>query len=432
MSARLTPDRCYMPSRDAALYPNLTRVLHLKVKGRPTTATHDLGAYTYECRHFIDREYLSSIPGGADLLDSTVPSEPPCRRVEMASAAPAEVLGMLPQKLPCTLWTPAGHGARRKLCLDLAGVLVVESLPVPLHVSLKSLMESCGDDETLASDLCVAAQGDPVENRFGKAAFPERYRDHDFWRDADAVKNTPNLTREQVIRAESALMAARGRDGVSYASCARCGLRNAEADGVFLKRCAGCDVTHYCSRQCQHAHWGIHKVACVGSSRARAVDERGGSGDEPWRADGIRSLEGSVRSLGVNGVQGGHRGAGGHAGHPAEAVHRRGFHVQRGRWFADVRDVRVPAGRRRQKRLSEKSTKPATILPNFTCTNSNRRRRRCFPKSRKRRELYRAVHHGVLSSTAAALSPARSMTGSMNNKIYPRLEKNYVSRSGSL
>jgi len=299
MSARLTPDRCYMPSRDAALYPNLTRVLHLKVKGRPTTATHDLGAYTYECRHFVDREYLSSIPGGADLLDSTVPSEPPCRRVEMASAAPAEVLGMLPHKLPCTLWTPAGHGARRKLCLDLAGVLVVESLPVPLHVSLKSLMESCGDDETLASDLCVAAQGDPVENRFGKAAFPERYRDHDFWRDADAVKNTPNLTREQVIRAESALMAARGRDGVSYASCARCGLRNAESDGVFLKRCAGCDVTHYCSRQCQHAHWGIHKVACVGSSRARAVDERGGSGDEPWRADGIRSLEGSVRSLGL-------------------------------------------------------------------------------------------------------------------------------------
>ena len=86
---------------------------------------------------------------------------------------------------------------------------------------------------------------------------------------------------------------------MSYASCARCGLRNAEADGVFLKRCAGCDVTHYCSRQCQHAHWGIHKVACVGSSRARAVDERGGSGDEPWRADGIRSLEGSVRSLGL-------------------------------------------------------------------------------------------------------------------------------------
>ena len=42
------------------------------------------------------------IPGVADLLDSTVPSEPPCRRVEMASAAPAEVLGMLPHKLPCS------------------------------------------------------------------------------------------------------------------------------------------------------------------------------------------------------------------------------------------------------------------------------------------------------------------------------------------
>ena len=299
MTARLTTDRCYVPSHDAAFHPNLTRVLHLKVKGRPTTATHDLGAYTYECRHFVDREYLCSVPGGVDLLEGIAPSEPPCRRVEMVGAAPAEVLGMLPDKLPCTLWTPAGAGARRKLCLDLAGVLVVESLPVPLHVSLKSLMESCGDDETLASHLCVAAQGDPVENRFGRAAFPERYRDHDFWLDRDP-KTDPksNLPREQVIRAESALMAARGRDGVEYASCALCRLMGSEEDGVFLKRCAGCDVTHYCSRQCQHAHWGVHKASCVRSRGARSVDERRG-GDEPWRADGIRSLEGSVRSLGL-------------------------------------------------------------------------------------------------------------------------------------
>ena len=299
MTARLTTDRCYVPSHDAAFHPNLTRVLHLKVKGRPTTATHDLGAYTYECRHFVDREYLCSVPGGVDLLEGIAPSEPPCRRVEMVGAAPAEVLGMLPDKLPCTLWTPAGAGARRKLCLDLAGVLVVESLPVPLHVSLKSLMESCGDDETLASHLCVAAQGDPVENGFGRAAFPERYRDHDFWLDRDP-KTDPksNLPREQVIRAESALMAARGRDGVEYASCALCRLMGSEEDGVFLKRCAGCDVTHYCSRQCQHAHWGVHKASCVRSRGARSVDERRG-GDEPWRADGIRSLEGSVRSLGL-------------------------------------------------------------------------------------------------------------------------------------
>ena len=105
MTARLATDRCYVPSRDAAFHPNLTRVLHLKVKGRPTTATHDLGAYTYECRHFVDREDLCSVPGGVDLLEGIAPSEPPCRRVEMVGAAPAEVLGMLPDKLPCTLWT---------------------------------------------------------------------------------------------------------------------------------------------------------------------------------------------------------------------------------------------------------------------------------------------------------------------------------------
>ena len=85
---------------------------------------------------------------------------------------------------------------------------------------------------------------------------------------------------------------------MEYASCALCRLMGSEEDGVFLKRCAGCDVTHYCSRQCQHAHWGVHKASCVRSRGARSVDERRG-GDEPWRADGIRSLEGSVRSLGL-------------------------------------------------------------------------------------------------------------------------------------
>ena len=164
-----------------------------------------------------------------------------------------------------------GAGARRKLCLDLAGVLVVESLPVPLHVSLKSLMESCGDDETLASHLCVAAQGDPVENRFGRAAFPERYRDHDFWLDRDP-KTDPksNLPREQVIRAESALMAARGRDGVEYASCALCGLMGSEEDGAFLKRC-GVRRDALLQQAVPARALGVHKASCVRSRGARSV-----------------------------------------------------------------------------------------------------------------------------------------------------------------
>ena len=114
-----------------------------------------------------------------DLLEGIAPSEPPCRRVEMVGAAPAEVLGMLPDKLPCTLWTPAGAGARRKLCPATSRASSSSNPPGTLARLLKSLMESCGDDETLASHLCVAAQGDP-QRSFGRAAFPERYRDHDF------------------------------------------------------------------------------------------------------------------------------------------------------------------------------------------------------------------------------------------------------------
>ena len=235
--------------------------------------------------------------GRRDLLEGIAPSEPPCRRVEMVGAAPAEVLGMLPDKLPCTLWTPAGAGARRKLCLDLAGVLVVESLPVPLHVSLKSLMESCGDDETLASHLCVAAQGDPVENRFGRAAFPERYRDHDFWLDRDP-KTDPksNLPREQVIRAESALMAARGRDGVSCSVVRHRQLMGSEEDGRVPQAVRGVRRDALLQQAVPARALGDTRRRASNRAGLGAWMSSGAGGDEPWRADDARSLEGSVRA----------------------------------------------------------------------------------------------------------------------------------------
>ena len=44
--------------------------------------------------------------------------------------------------------------------------------------------------------------------------------------------------------------------------CANCGVAHNEADGVQLMRCSRCEVACYCSRDCQVAHWPLHKHAC--------------------------------------------------------------------------------------------------------------------------------------------------------------------------
>ena len=35
------------------------------------------------------------------------------------------------------------------------------------------------------------------------------------------------------------------------------------ADGQALRKCGRCQATHYCSRECQVAHWKTHKSSCV-------------------------------------------------------------------------------------------------------------------------------------------------------------------------
>jgi hypothetical protein len=91
----------------------------------------------------------------------------------------------------------------RKLIVKLADVLVVERLPVPLHVSVKALMEAC-EDENVASDLfCLAASarrgggggsgslqasslpdagGSRRSDAFCAEVFPRKFRAHEYWR----------------------------------------------------------------------------------------------------------------------------------------------------------------------------------------------------------------------------------------------------------
>ena len=64
----------------------------------------------------------------------------------------------------------------------------------------------------------------------------------------------------------------------SQLKCAGCGKTEAEA-GKELKRCAKCQETRYCSRECQKDDWKQHKKVCASnaSSHASASGATGGA-----------------------------------------------------------------------------------------------------------------------------------------------------------
>ena len=85
----------------AFFYPSLMQVLEAEVHGRRIAATHDLGCASPEMRHFVDHDFLISLPNGNALVQSVVPSHPPCSEMTGTKNphGPEAVLGMLPEPL---------------------------------------------------------------------------------------------------------------------------------------------------------------------------------------------------------------------------------------------------------------------------------------------------------------------------------------------
>lgn len=55
-------------------------------------------------------------------------------------------------------------------------------------------------------------------------------------------------------------------------TCAACGT-TARAGGSRMLRCSRCQISFYCSPECQRSHWHAHKTICIAmaaaASRAR-------------------------------------------------------------------------------------------------------------------------------------------------------------------
>jgi hypothetical protein len=62
--------------------------------------------------------------------------------------------------------------------------------------------------------------------------------------------------------------------------CAACGAKR-EDPGITLQLCSGCHSVRYCSSECQHADWKVHKAACKAVKAAR--DQAVMATDAFWR-----------------------------------------------------------------------------------------------------------------------------------------------------
>ena len=244
----------------ASFYPNLCQMVKARIleSDEEVYATTDFMTANFEVRHFIHRDYLISLPGGSEFLERhLVEASPPCRVLTMTKKEGGDrVLGMLSKRLPVKC---LGSKTQTWYKLKLQHVLVVEDMPVPLHVSVKSLQRDGDVNGELAWDLVWSAML-TVER------VPASYRNHPYWDPNDQVYFVGAFGTEQTDRVSGSIAEARSESHRTEAYtdriCAKCATKNP------TQQSSRCKVASYCNRECQVAHWPIHKKHCtkVGST----------------------------------------------------------------------------------------------------------------------------------------------------------------------
>jgi hypothetical protein len=233
----------------ASFCPSLCFTLTVRILEAPEVqGTHDLGAVNFEVRHFIDQAFLASIPGGQELLESVTTPTPPCSVLYGTKKEGGErVVAMLSKRLKVSCYFV--QGARQNSQQDLANgwvqlklqnVLVVDELPVPIHISLKGL-GLCPLDQTF------------VDMR--AELFPSKFRSHAYWNTSDlAFLGDWSSAKTQTILDASTGRPNAIKEGKVCASCGNLSLQ--------FYHCSRCIETPYCSKKCQKAHWPLHKKDC--------------------------------------------------------------------------------------------------------------------------------------------------------------------------
>ena len=252
----------------AVYYPSRMGLQKVKVSGTPLLASNDTGAACHEQRHFIDLAASLSLDGGQAMIDGMVDCDPPVTRIAGLNMEDQRVLGMLRGPLVVEYKVREGPEKSTKIVLQLENILVVDKLPVPLHISTKQLMQNSKDP----SLYLFINDGFTGKGRIEFAAenLPAQYRAHPFYADTnvDFLGLAPG-GKEQHRELSSHLQ---GRlqqiaevsptRAVCVASCAFCGVLSSSQ--VALMKCGRCLKSFYCSREHQREDWSRHKrVDCL-------------------------------------------------------------------------------------------------------------------------------------------------------------------------
>ena len=248
-----------MSTTTALFYPNLLGVLEVKTHRKRFTATNDYGAACFEQRSFIDQRALLRLRDGRSMLEDRVSPVPPCFEIfgGRGDWSGVRVVGMLRDPLEVSWTSPSGV----KLELVLQNVLIIDPLPVPLHISLKSIGNSFRGDPTLLHEMTLQMMDQPRIT--GKTLhqrrddFPPEYHSHPYWNSDDLVLGlTPNM-EEQRLHLSQTITPSTGH----ARKCALC-------DGMKdLQVCSSCRAVWYCGKEHQKQHWRVHKNECKGHTR---------------------------------------------------------------------------------------------------------------------------------------------------------------------
>lgn len=282
-----------MPSDCSPFNPYLEDIIPVKIAGVTVLATHDLVGHhwtTSSLCHFVDRVFLSDLPIGRDMLSSLLAPDPPCKRVLCTKDGTGLiVLGMLGDALPISLNTGGIQSKGRKLDISAGNVLVVDSLPVPLHLSMKSLLKAANPQDGKRLQRALRKTQQLIDGQPGALAqyFPQRFLEHLYWKEnpRKAEKLIPSfwdeekdgwmargmhvMTLSDIGRYHTAVQDHCSADIVEIRSCACCGVFSAK-----LFKCGSCSTTHYCGKACQKADWKRHKQVCANEQKAAVLQSR--------------------------------------------------------------------------------------------------------------------------------------------------------------
>ena len=233
--------------------PNRMRFIPVRILQQNVLASHDLDAVCHETRHFIDSATLQLFEGGAELFSSIVECIPKCMGMLGLGMNDQTVLGMLPNPLRVTYQVTSSDAAQGKnVELTLKNVVVVNRLPVAIHISVKKMTK----DELGLFMNDIFNSREP-HHKFNATNLPEQYRDHPFWAvDGSIFIGISNNMAESpgILQSQTAY----SKDKVNLVTCFVC-----KQDSGKLLRCSRCLKISYCGKEHQKEDWHRHKKECT-------------------------------------------------------------------------------------------------------------------------------------------------------------------------